>query len=466
MRKEDPEMKAISAVLFVLLLVSFAQAQQRWTRTYGGTHDEDCYSVQQTSDSGYIVAGHTESFGAGRGDVYLIKTNASGDTLWTRTYGGTLYDQGNSVQQTTDGGYVITGYRSSDASGEDVYLIKTNASGDTLWTRTYGGADDDEGNSVQQTSDWGYIIAGQTFSGTSSWDVCLIKTNASGDTLWTRTYGDSGVDEGNSIQQTSDGGYIIAGLTGSSGAGSYDVWLIKTNASGDTLWTRTYGGTDFDVGNSVQQTSDGGYIITGYTDSYGAGGADIWLIKTNASGDTLWTKTYGGAGEEDGLSVRQTSDLGYIIAGYTAPPSGPEMVWLLKTDASGDTLWTRTYGEGPYSVGRSVRQTLDEGYIVAGWADTLGGDVYLIKTDANGSLGVEEPGSRRLEVAAGMKATPNPFVSFARIPGHEAERFDLYDISGKMVGTCLGNRVGEGLAPAVYFIKLGTDQTLRIVKAR
>ena len=243
-------MKRFTLILgmFTLLLVSLSNAQQRWERNYGGTNYDLGYSAQQTQDGGYIIAGSAASFGAGGGDVYLIKTNVYGDTLWTRTYGGTYYDGGFSVQQTSDGGYIVAGYTGSFGAGGDVYLIKTNAFGDTLWTRTYGG---------------------------TSYDL------------------------GNSGQQTSDGGYIIAGYTNSFGAGGYDVYLIKTNSQGDTLWTRTYGGTNVDVGESVRQTSDGGYVITGTTGSFGAGG-DFYLIKTNATGDTLWTRTCGGAGYDEG----------------------------------------------------------------------------------------------------------------------------------------------------------------------
>jgi len=198
------------ALLFILLLCTPALvfSQQRWERTYGGPNVEWGYSVQQTSDGGYIVAGYSGSFPVF--GIYLLKTNASGDTLWTRTYGGLSWDQGNSVQQTSDGGYIVAGY-----------------------THSFGHA-----------NGWA--------------DVWLIKTNASGDTLWTRTYGGTNGDQGYSVQQTSDGGYIIAGWTNSFGAGGYDVYLIKANASGDTLWTKTYGGTNDDYGNSVQQTSDGG----------------------------------------------------------------------------------------------------------------------------------------------------------------------------------------------------------------
>jgi hypothetical protein len=466
-------MKAMSVVLFILLLVTFSQAQQRWQRAYGGTDYEEGRSVQQTSDGGYIVAGETSSFGAGLVDVYLIKTDASGDTLWTRTYGGTNSDYGYSVQQTQDGGYVVAGSTSSFGAGNgDVYLIKTNASGDTLWTRTYGGTDYDNGYSARQTSDGGYIVAGATNSFGNGNQVYLVKTNASGDTLWTRAYGGTDYEEGRSVQQTSDGGHIVAGETSSFGAGLVDVYLIKADASGDTLWTRTYGGTSYDFGSSVQQTSDGGYIIAGYTFSFGAGYADVYLIKADAFGDTLWTRTYGGTNDDYGSSVQQTSDGGYIIAGDTRSfGAGNEAVYLIKTNSQGDTLWTRTYGGTEYDWGNSVQQTSDGGYIIAGGTSSFGAgyyDVYLVKTDANGNVGVEETGGSRQKAVGSVTATPNPFTSFATLPGHEAERFSLYDVSGRRVGTYRGDRVGEGLKAGVYFLrpKDGSTPPVRIVKVR
>jgi hypothetical protein len=386
-------------------LVEYTFAPGSFERTYGGSDYDWGYSVQQTTDGGYIVAGWTESLEPGGRDVYLFKTDASGDTVWTRTYDNSTWDGATSVRQTTDGGYIIAGgageYFWEDA---DAYLIRTNSSGDTLWTRTYGGHDGDEFRSLQLTTDGGYIVAGATISfGAGASDVYLIKTNPSGDTLWTRTYGGYANDLARSVQQTTDGGYIIAGDTWSFGAAdSANAYLIRTNPSGDTLWTRTYGGNLTDEGYSVQQTTDGGYIVAGYTRSFGAGSRDVYLIKTNASGDTLWTRTYGGPSADIATMVQQTSDGGYIIAGRTYSfGAGNRDVYLIKTDPYGDMLWTRTYGGSEDDDGWSVQQTTDGGYIVAGRTESFGaggdldgGNVYLIKTDTDGLVGINEDDPR------------------------------------------------------------------------
>jgi hypothetical protein len=457
-------------LIILLFIISISFAQQKWTRTYGGADYDFGYSVRQTSDGGYIIAGYTYSFGAGATDVYLIKSDSLGDTLWTKTYGGMNLDEGYSVQQTLDGGYIIVGYTNSFGAGiYDFYLIKTDSTGDTLWTRTYGGTNEYFGYSVQQTSDGGYIIVGYI---DFVWDVYLIKTNASGDTLWTRIYDGTNEYFGYSVQQTSDGGYIIAGGIYYIGPGVDDVYLIKTDSTGDTLWTRTYGGTGNDCGLSVQQTLDGGYIIVGYTNSFGAGNYDFYLIKTDSTGDTLWTRTYGGTNEDEGYSVQQTSDGGYIVVGYTASfGTSSADVYLIKTDSIGDTLWTRTYGGTSDDEGYSVQQTSDGGYIIAGvtWSYGAGyADVYLIKTDENGNAVVEEMkgGTKSIEVR--LKVVPNPFTSFTRIPGYEKEDFILADITGRLVGKYKGAKIGENLPSGVYFIISQNKNIipLRIVKIR
>jgi hypothetical protein len=375
-------------VVFVLFLfISFCLSAQRidtaWTRTFGGSGWENGQSVQQTTDGGYIVAGWTDSYGAGEYDVYLIKTDSLGDALWMRTYGGGNYDWGYSTQQTDDGGYIISGHTWSYGAGStDVYLIKTDSLGDTLWTRTYGGISYEAGCSVQQTTDKGYIVAGGTQSyGAGEYDVYLIKTDSLGDTLWTKTFGGGSYDLVYSVQQTTDKGYIVAGGTWSYGAGSSDVYLIKTDSLGDTLWTKTFGGSEFDGGHSVQQTTDGGYIVAGWTWSWGSETDDVYLIKTDSLGDTLWTRTYGGSDYDQSYSVQQTTDGGYIVAGGTASyGAGAEDVYLIKTDSLGDTLWTKTVGGSQSEEGQSVQQTNDGGYMVVGQTASYGvGNIYLIK---------------------------------------------------------------------------------------
>jgi hypothetical protein len=318
-----------------------------WTKTYGGDFLDTGRSIQQTvPDGGYIIVGNAGLFGPTEYDVYLVKTDSMGNIFpighnrWEKTYGDTLSDYGNSVQQTSDRGYIIAGSTESFGAGLlDVYLIKTDSLGDTLWTRTYGGTDRDRGYSVQQTvPDGGYIISGSTESfGAGMEDVYLIKTNPLGDTLWTKVYGGSSYDRGASIRQTSDGGFIIVGRTSSFGAGFGDVYLIKTDSSGDTLWTKTIGSSNEDVGESVQQTvPDGGYIITGSTGPF-MSPMNVYLIKTDSLGSTLWTTIYGGDTLSDfGYSVQQTSDGGFIIVGKTRSfGAGLDDVYLIKTGGDG-----------------------------------------------------------------------------------------------------------------------------------
>ncbi len=403
--------KIILTILLFVFWAGPALAQNiLWSRTYGGSGydgcNDDCLCVQQTTDGGYIVVGGTDSFGAGGRDVYLIKTDSLGDTLWSRTYGGSDTDYGFSVQQTADGGYIVAGRTESFGAGDlDVYLIKTDSLGDTMWTHVYGGGSIDWARSVQQTTDGGYIVAGWTGFGAGGFDVFVIKTNFGGDVVWSRTYGGSNYEVAHSVQQTTDGGYIVAGYTSSFGVGldspdierriwePEDVYLIKTNSTGDTVWSRTYGGSREDRGYSVQQTTDGGYIVTGSTYSFGAGDLDVYLIKTNSLGDTLWSRTYGAGAYEAGYSVRQTTDGGYIVAGFTSSFGAYQSdVYLIKTNTTGDTLWSRIFGTDGSDYAFSVRQTPDKGYIVAAGTHIEGSnyDIILTKLDSLGNTCIGE----------------------------------------------------------------------------
>jgi len=289
---------------------------------------------------------------------------------------------------------------------------------------------------------------------------------------WSRTYGGRWDDEAYSVRQTFDGGYVVAGWRVSFILDTLpDVYLIKINAMGDTLWTKDYQIRGTDYGYAVWQTSDSSFIITGCKDYTGLGKGDVYLIKTNSSGDTLWTRTFGGAGWDEGFSVKQTSDGGYIVAGWKTSVGDSTQVYLIKTNPFGDTLWTRTYGGTNAERGYSAQQTSDGGYIIAGYTNSFGAgryDFYVIKIDAQGGSGIEEANAFNDFWRGAYSATPNPFVSFARVPGHEAERFALYDISGRKVGTYKGDRIGEGLTPGVYFLRpeSGEARPLRVVKIR
>ena len=434
------------AALTAILLPSSLPAQIVFERTYGGGDVDYGNSVQQTTDGGFIVAGQTSSFGAGIYDFYLVKTDAHGDTQWTRTYGGTNFDYGWSARQTSDGGYIIVGETQSRGAGNvDVYLVKTDANGDTVATRTFGGTGYDYGYSVQQTADSGYVIAGVTSSfGSGVRDVYLVKTNAACNTLWTTTFGGANYEEGRSVQQTADGGYIIAGCTGSYGAGCYDFYLVKTDGNGGEMWTKTFGSYGWEYAQSVQQTTDGGYIVVGYTDYLGAGSYDIYLVKTDSNGDRLWARTFGSDTFDLGYSVQQTADGGYVMAGCTESfSSGYTDVYLIKTNADGDTLWTRKFGGTGSDAGYSVQQTADGGYVIAGSTESFGagyGDVYLIKTDADGNVAVAEPkASPTRAPALCLTCAPNPAsgsvtISLSpSIPLSLSPVLRIFDAQGRLV---------------------------------
>jgi len=354
---------------------------QGWMRTYEGYAS----SVEQTSDGGYISGGETADFGAGIQDMKLTKTDANGDTLWTKTYGGSGIDIGHSVVQTSDGGYIFGGQTSSFGAGNaDMYLVKTDASGNTLWTKTYGGSGIDIGTAVVQTSDGGYLFGGQTSSfGAGNADMYLVKTDANGDTLWTKTYGGSGYDRGASVAQTSDGGYVFGGQTNNFGANYIDMYLVKTDANGNTLWTKTYGGSDRDIGNSVAQTNDGGYIFGGHiTPSIGTNSATMYLVKTDANGDTLWTKTYSGSGYDRINTVAQTNDGGYVFGGRL---NG--LACFAKTNTNGSLLWTKQFNNISTPI-LDVDQCTDGGYIGI-FTDSLSSNpsqYSLLKLDSLGEL--------------------------------------------------------------------------------
>jgi len=390
----------ISFVIANIVLISFhsgLNAQVYFQKTIGGGGGEQSYSVTQVADGGYITAGSTVSFGAGLTDGYIARLDASGDTIWTKAYGGGGDEEFYFIRQTSDSGFIASGYTSSFGAGLwDVYLVKTDANGDTLWTKAYGGTGYENGASVQQTFDGGYIITGytDTYGAGSLYEVYLIRTDAVGDTLWTRTFGGGNWDWANYVLQTSDSGFIAAGTTMSYGEGNYEMYLVKTDANGDTLWTRTYGESGNDDCYSIQQTTDGGYIMLGITDNFGVNSPDFYALKLDANGDTLWTKTYGGNSDDYGYGVRQTADGGYIFVGLTQSfGAGLRDAYLIRTDANGDTLWTRAYGGTLEDWANSVQECSDAGFVVSVPQGSFGAGSYdfmTLKVDSMGNVGCNQ----------------------------------------------------------------------------
>ena len=310
----------------------------------------------------------------------IVSQETFGDNIvWQKTFGGDGGDSGDSVQQTSDGGYIIAGLTGSWGSGNgDVYLIKIDAEGNELWFNTFGGESTEWAKSVQQTTDGGYIIAGATESfGAGNFDIYLIKTDTAGNELWSKTFGGSRFDDARAVRQTDDGGYIIVGtiFTTSQSDRHNDVYLIKTDANGNELWSKTFGGRYHDSAGDMQLTADGGYIIIGTTGttSLGDSSNDIYLIKTDAEGRELWSKSYGGSNRDEGDSVWPAADGGYIIAGFTETPKLLQPFtdskfdsYLVKTDSEGNELWSKRFGRKYDDFAAVVRQTADGGYIVLG----------------------------------------------------------------------------------------------------
>jgi predicted secreted protein len=363
-----------------------------WTHTRGGTNYDQACSVVQASDQGYVVAGYTDSCGAGGYDFWLVKTDAYGTLQWNQTYGGTDNEVACSMIKTLDEGYALAGYTASYGAGKyDFWLVKTDSSGNQQWNQTYGGADYDYAYSMVQTSDGGYALAGITNSyGAGDYDFWLVKTDASGALLWSQTYGGTNNNYAHSMVQTSDGGYALAGYAESYTADDPNFWLIKTDSAGNLQWNQTYGGAVYDYAYSVVQTSDGGYALAGMTDSYGIGGYDFWLVKTDSSGNPQWNQTYGGASYEIAYSMVKTSDGGYALAGFTASfGAGKYDFWLVKIDSTGNQQWNQTYGGTEFDYAYSVVQTDDGGYALAGLTNSYGAgyyDFWLVRTDIESGL--------------------------------------------------------------------------------
>jgi len=393
-----------------------------WQKCVGGLSDDYVHSIQQTADGGYIVAGETFSNDRnvtgnhGLYDYWVVKLTASGTLDWQKCLGGLNNDVGKSVQQTADGGYIVAGYTYSNdgnVTGNhgliDIWVVKLDSTGSVLWEKCLGGLSSDSASSIQQTSDGGYIVAGYTNSNDGNVtgnhgveDCWIVRLDSAGTLLWQKCLGGSSSDYTSSIQQTADGGYIVAGYTwstdgnvnGNHGLGDY--WVVKLGSTGTLLWQTCLGGSQNDYAYSIQQTADSGYVVAGASYSNDGnvtgnhGNFDYWVVKLDSTGTFIWQKCLGGLNDDTGRSVRQTADGGYVIAGITISNDGNVTgnhggadYWIVKLDSSGTLLWQTCLGGLDTDRAFSIQQTADNGYIVAGASYSNDGNV-------TGNHGIED----------------------------------------------------------------------------
>lgn len=349
----------------------------KWIKTYGGTNYENGVSAQQTPDGGYIVLGSAQN-----ADFWLIKTDSSGNIMWDKTFGGDDEEWPESLEITSDGGYLMFGVtRSYGAGDHDFWLVKTDSEGNKIWEKTLGNEYCDWGYEARQTADGGYILTGRVmFNFTNGDDIWLIKTDSEGNKIWEKTFGGEYNDGGWSVKQTNDLGYIILG-------GQEDMryqWIIKTDSNGEMQWEKIYNRNG--ILGRIEKTTDGGFILLGglfNEQTYN----DIWMAKTDSYGEISWEKTFDYTWGDIGNSIQQTKDGGYIILGWITDSKISDAI-LIKTDSTGEEIWRKTYG-GPLSdYPRGVQQTQDGGYIITGdYSKFLKRtDLWLIKTDGNGTV--------------------------------------------------------------------------------
>ena len=362
-----------------------------FSSTFGSQDiNEVGYSITQRTDSSFIILGGMDN------DILLLGTDRYGNVQWHQSFGGSQSDKANHIQQTSDGGYIISGTtRSYGFGGSDVWLIKTGPTGLIEWNSYLGTTNNEHGGQVIEMPDGGFVLIGdRDLLGNGDSDIWLVKTNSVGDSLWTRSYGGPEPEHGYDIILNEDGGFTLLGSTESFGNGGADIWLIKTDANGNEQWNQSYGDASNDIGQSMLRTYDNGYLIKSKIQSFGEGNTAIGLLRVGSNGEPIWTKTFGGSNGDSGYSLRNTNDNEYILAcslfdhGHNAYNA-----WLIKLNDSGDVTWEKVLGGSEHDQGFSGVQTLDGGYAFVGSTNNFGNgdknssDLWIIKTDPVGFIG-------------------------------------------------------------------------------
>lgn len=353
-------------------------------KTYGAKDEEKAFCIQTKKYLGYIIAGHQISK-RGDYDFYLLRLNSKGGLMWKKNYGHKSEEKATAVYTTKDGGFIVVGTALiGDNRGSDIWLIKLSSKGDVQWSKIYGKKAVETVNAVTETSDGSFLIAGSTSSeGKGFSDFLLIKFNKKGKLLWKKVIGGAGNDEAFAIHEIRGGGYIVAGSTGSKGAGGVDGWIVKLSPKGKILWDRTIGGRLTDEIFDIKQTKDNGYILTGYSDSYSTIWRDVWIIKLDQNGKTVWEEVLGEMGVDEGRSVIENRKGEYIIAGsYTSQETGFADIWILKIDKNGKKVWEQAFGNKKEDKAYSIVEDEHGAYVVTGYSTSAKGeniDIRVIK---------------------------------------------------------------------------------------
>jgi len=458
-------------IIFVLihLLISnlFAQAPDTlWTKVYGNDSISFTpWEIHQTSTGDYLLAGRKSG---DNGGSYIMRLDSQGDSLWTKTYipGSRIY----SFQQTSDNYIIYTGEYNLG-----VFLLKTDLAGDTLWSKSYQLGNEGEGSDIIETNDNHYIIVGTVETQNNQEEICLIKTDMNGDTVWTKIFGGNEEERGMSVQQTSDNGFIIGGVSESYGTGLYDddIYLIKTDINGIVQWEKTFSDSLGQQGVVVKELDSGGFIILGATDQDTSGLDDIYLIKTDANADTIWTKTYGGIADDEAYSFEIAPDGGFIIAARSKSyGAGNDDVYLVRTDENGNTLWTKTIGwQQDEEFPISIKSTNDGGYVISAVTESFfNNDAILIaKIEPDPLNNIDSKNeSRFLDDFHLFQNFPNPFNPLTtiryKLPKASHVTLEIYDLIGQKLSTIQDTYQNAGyhkanvnasqLASGIYLYKI------------
>jgi len=529
-------MKHIFFTLSILFSAFVAIAQPpniQWAKCYGGSKQDIAKCVRQTTDGGYIIVGNTTSsdsevsvhHGTFQPDIWVVKTDNTGAISWTKVFGGSGSDNATCVRQTKDGGYIVVGGTNStdgditgvhSGAGGDMLVLKLDASGNISWQKCLGGSGNEYAWAVRQTKDDGYVVTGFTASndgdvsgthndstGVLSQDVWVVKLNDTGGITWQKPLGGTGVETGYAVQQTTDGGYMVAGITNSDDGdvtkrygNSNDAWLIKLDNTGSLNWQKSLGGTGVDGFTAVTQTTDGGYIACGLTlsndndvagnhlDSTSTPTSDVWVVKTDNAGSISWQRCYGGSGSDEGSDVQQTTDGGYVVAATAASNDGnvkgihiisgavEDDFWVLQLFSGGDISWQKCLGGSYNDHANSIQQTADDGYVVAGYTSSVSGDVshnngqedfWAVKLDKPAAVNNVNATTHLICIC------PNPSQSNFTVQYHLSAdaALEVADVAGRVIttiplhkGTTQTTINAAAWQPGMYFYKVMQNDSM------